>query len=341
MALLLLSRQADGLTADPSALEGAMLDFPSLDSTFGAYLVGTFIGLVLYGFSVHQAYRYVRLFPTDAPFIRFLVSAVIALETVHAIFTTHTCYYYLTSHYFQPDVLNRGVWSLNWIPFVIAINMFISQLFFARRVYLMGKHYRIIVGIAMLFFAVEIGFAIAAVYEVIVISTFNAVAKVNHLLAATFAAAVVGDTLLTGSLINVLLRSRTSEYRRPESTLDMWILYIINTGLLHDALNVLSLVIVVVYPQDLIHGCISIVTTRIYGNTLLAVLNSRKFNVITRGIDAIEEAGMGMNIIARANRIATQERWNVPQAPDESGPPVINIHVTTEMGETSSRTRRA
>ena len=43
-------------------------------------------------------------------------------------------------------------------------------------------------------------------------------------------------------------------------------------------------------------------------------LNSRKFNVITRGIEAIEGEAVGMNqIIARANRLAKQERWNVPE----------------------------
>lgn len=41
-------------------------------------------------------------------------------------------------------------------------------------------------------------------------------------------------------------------------------------------------------------------------------LNSREFNV-TRGIEVIDGMDVGMNIIARANRLAAQEQWNVPQ----------------------------
>ncbi|KAI0709772.1 hypothetical protein C8Q76DRAFT_79526 [Earliella scabrosa] len=348
MALILFPRAGDSVDpsvvqagTDQGALEGALLAYPSLGATFGAYLMGTFFGLMLYGFSVHQTYRYVRLFPNDTLFIRSLVGAVMSLETVHAIFTMHTCYHYLTANYNNPVVLNLGVWSINYIPIIIAVNMMLSQLFFARRVWLMGKVYRIIVAVALLWFGVEIGFSIAAVLKVIAVSDFHAVSKVNHLLAATFGAAFIGDSLLTGSLIAVLRRNRNSEYRQDESPFDTMLMYMINTGLLHAILNALSFVIVLALPDDLVHGSISIITTRLYGNTLLAVLNSRKFNVITRGIEAIEGEAVGMNqIIARANRLAKQERWNVPEVRlrprylvPEPSPPVIKVQVTTEMGD--------
>ncbi|RPD54327.1 hypothetical protein L226DRAFT_279710 [Lentinus tigrinus ALCF2SS1-7] len=328
MALPLVPRADDGL--DSSALQGASSQFPSLANTYGAYLIGTFFGTGLYGFFVHQLYRYGRLFPTDTLFIRLLVLTVMILETIHVVFTMHTCYYYLTSNYFNPAVLNLGVWSLNGIPVIVGVNMFISQLFFARRVYLIGKHYRFIVAVAMLFFAVEIGFSIGAVCEVIAISTFDSIVKVNQLLAATFGAAIMGDSLLTGSLIWVLRRSRSTETRQVEPFVETLNVYIINTGLLHDILNVVSLIVVLAFPHDLIHGCISIVTTRLYGNTLMAVLNSRKLN-LSRGIEVLD-GEVSMNLFTRANRLATQERWNVPQVPDSNAPSVINIQVTTEMG---------
>lgn len=68
--------------------------FVTLDSTWGAYLLGTCVSLVcvpptsmydvlrfrsppcdrLYGVSLHQFYRYIRMYPTDTSFIRFIVS---------------------------------------------------------------------------------------------------------------------------------------------------------------------------------------------------------------------------------------------------------------------------
>ncbi|KAI0706766.1 hypothetical protein C8T65DRAFT_651914 [Cerioporus squamosus] len=329
LSLALVTRAAEhGL--DAGALQDTTLQVPSLVNTYGAYLIGTFFGTGLYGFFVHQLYRYARLFPTDTIFIRLLVLTVTILETIHVVFTIHTCYYYLILNYSNPAVLDLGVWSLNGIPVIIGINMFISQLFFARRVYLIGKQYRFIVAIAMLFFAVEIAFSIAAVCEVISISSFDSISKVNSLLAATFGAAIMGDTLLTGSLMWVLRRSRRMESRQIEPFVETLNVYIINTGLLHDLLNIVSLAVVLALPHDLIHGSISIVTTRLYGNTLMAVLNSRKLNV-SRGIEVLD-GEVSMNIFTRANRLAAQERWNVPQIPDSSSPSVINIQVTTEMG---------
>ncbi|KAI0788122.1 hypothetical protein C8Q74DRAFT_1366885 [Fomes fomentarius] len=345
------ARAVDGVDQDVTVLAGdiPMLP-PSIGAMFGTYLIGSFFGLMLYGFSLHQVYKYARLFPSDTLFIRLLVMSVMVIETIHAAFTMHTCYHYLIANYNNAAILNQGVWSLNFIPLIVGINMVISQSFFARRVYLMGKVFRIVVDISMLWFVLELGFSIAAVAKVIAIPSFDAVSKVNHLLAATFGAAFIGDALLTGSLILVLHRSRSTEpkqsvpslrrywnviddYRRTESVLDWFNLYAINTGLLHAILNVVSFIIVLSLPQDIIHGSISIITTRLYGNTLLAVLNSRKFNVITRGIEAIE-GDVGMHAIARATRIAKQERWNVPQVPSPS-PSAINIQVTTEMGNDS------
>ena len=42
-------------------------------------------------------------------------------------------------------------------------------------------------------------------------------------------------------------------------------------------------------------------------------LNSRKL-LVSRGIEIFDQGSpLGTNIIARANRLATAERWNVPQ----------------------------
>lgn len=69
----------------------ALPQVSSLDNTFGALAVGTYVGLVwvscsclilghyspifgsLYGVSMHQAYRYFRLYPNDSTWLKSLV----------------------------------------------------------------------------------------------------------------------------------------------------------------------------------------------------------------------------------------------------------------------------
>ncbi|KAI0788096.1 hypothetical protein C8Q74DRAFT_1195914 [Fomes fomentarius] len=46
---------------------------PSLDNTFGAVLLGTCAGLVLFGLTVHQSYRYFRMYPQDSSVLKIMV----------------------------------------------------------------------------------------------------------------------------------------------------------------------------------------------------------------------------------------------------------------------------
>ncbi|CDO75135.1 hypothetical protein BN946_scf184772.g2 [Trametes cinnabarina] len=63
-----------------------------------------------------------------------------------------------------------------------------------------------------------------------------------------------------------------------------------------------------------------------------ASLNARNL-MVNRGINIFSDnsESYGRNILSRVNRLATAERWNVPQAPDDGLPPVINVKVAAEI----------
>ncbi|KAI0636275.1 hypothetical protein C8Q77DRAFT_637334 [Trametes polyzona] len=58
-------------STSPSASPVANLDY-----TIGAFSIGTFLSLILYGICALQLYRYVRLYPTENVFIKALVMVV-------------------------------------------------------------------------------------------------------------------------------------------------------------------------------------------------------------------------------------------------------------------------
>ncbi|KAI0788105.1 hypothetical protein C8Q74DRAFT_1255742 [Fomes fomentarius] len=304
---------------------------PVVEQNFGSYLVGTFLGTLLYGFALHQAYRYARLFPTDILFVRALVVTVLVLLTFHTIITMHTCYYYLVTNYANPEAMLQGIWSLNCIAIVTGVNMFIAQLFFVRRVFLIGRHYRAVAVVATLSIIAEIGLSIVTLYKSITVKSFQEFSQVNRWIAATYAAGIVADSFLTGSLIKVLHSSRTQHFSSAsEPFLNTIITYTINTGLLHDVLNIVSLCLALIKPDTLLDASVSIVTTKVYGVTLLTVLNSRKLQ-FSQGIKIFGGGEQfGMNTLARAKRQAVKERWNVPEV-QEPSTAVISITVTTEM----------
>ncbi|KAI0788109.1 hypothetical protein C8Q74DRAFT_1255765 [Fomes fomentarius] len=210
--------------------------------------------------------------------------------------------------------------------------MLVSQLFFVRRVYLMGRMFRVIAVLATLFFLAENGIALGALLKGLSLTSFSQFVVINQIIAVTFVLAAVGDTLLAISLFVVIARncevsSTSTSDEKPAA--NAFITYVINTGMLHDILNVLSLVLAVGFPTTFWSQAVNHITTKVYAITLLTVLNTRKLS-FTDGVQVVDRGEQyGRNIIARADNLATKERWNVPQVPE--APAVINISVATEM----------
>ncbi|TBU51503.1 hypothetical protein BD310DRAFT_982546 [Dichomitus squalens] len=92
-----------------SAVPTSIPSVPSLDNTFGAVLIGTFLGLILYGLTVHQTLTYFRVYTADAFLLKFMIMCLALLDAGNAVVTMHACYYYLIANYFNPLALPYGV----------------------------------------------------------------------------------------------------------------------------------------------------------------------------------------------------------------------------------------
>ncbi|PIL32306.1 hypothetical protein GSI_05552 [Ganoderma sinense ZZ0214-1] len=54
----------------------------SVTDTYGAFLIGTYCALMLYGLVLHQSYHYYRVYAADARWIKALVTVTLILETI-------------------------------------------------------------------------------------------------------------------------------------------------------------------------------------------------------------------------------------------------------------------
>ncbi|KAI0688911.1 hypothetical protein C8Q76DRAFT_260572 [Earliella scabrosa] len=249
----------------------------SLDDTFGVLLIATFISLALYGLTLHQLYRYFRTCVRDSLALKSLVATVLILESLHTVMLTHLCYHYLISEYFNPTNLQHGVWSSNLLPCTSGLVIFTSQLFFVRRVFLLGHQYRAVAILSLLLFVIALAFNIAGTVDAYRFNndTIGHLDTVAWMEAASAGALEVGDTLLTTVLVVALRRGRTG-WKRMDSILDMLVLYAITTGLLTGVMNLFCLILSIAYPKNLRWSGFGIVSTHLYANNLLAALNSRE-----------------------------------------------------------------
>ncbi|EIW57853.1 uncharacterized protein TRAVEDRAFT_48880 [Trametes versicolor FP-101664 SS1] len=315
-----MSTPAYGTDSPPDPF-ASLPQIPALDNTYGAGLIGTSVGFMLFGLTVHQVYRYFRLYPTDPAYMKIYVAALLMVETFHIILSLHTCYFYLITKYLQPGAFLIPVWSINTVPFATGVVAVLSQAFFVHRVWLIGPRFRPFVAITILLLCLEL----AATIETYVRPVFTNYWKVTWVFSASFGIAMVVDTILTGVLITVLHRSRTG-IKRTDSMIDLLIVYSINTGLLTGVFNMLTFIFALVFPDNIIYGAFAVVTAKLYANSVLAALNTRRSLNNTGGGLELDSLGISFaQVGTTTHRESTtaQMRTNLQVA--ENGPTIVDI----------------
>ncbi|OJT15094.1 hypothetical protein TRAPUB_8351 [Trametes pubescens] len=302
----------------------------SVEQSIGAYLLGTFFSLPLYGVGLYQLYRYCRLYSKDATYIRIIVATVMVLGTIQAVMAMH----------------GR---STSFLPVVSNVIITVSQLFFARRVFLLGSFYKIIAALALIFLLAQtaLGLALTVLLFRMKVFSINSALPYAWTYPSFFGCATFADLLLSGSIIRAMRRSRAAHVRK-ETYFDIFLLYVVNTGaskvfefqyahpqrtlvgFLTGLFNTIPFVWSLARPKDLEWIAFNSIVCKLYANTLLAVLNSRKF-FVCRGMEILDGKSFGQGIIARVDHLAAAERWNVPQLPDPRSAPIkVGIQMETE-----------
>ncbi|KAI0651517.1 hypothetical protein C8Q79DRAFT_933791 [Trametes meyenii] len=246
----------------------------------GAWLVGTFIAAVLDGMLLQQTLRYFRLYPSDPGYMKIWVVIAVILQLLTAVFTMHTSYYYLVIYYMDPVSFTKpAVWTGSAVLLLEAISNAISESFFARRVYMIGKEYRIVALSAMVMVLASCGCFIAvsvhALADVHLVST-GSTGLQAWLPTIGSVLLLIGDLQLTIVLVYFLHKHKTN-VRRTNSMLNILIAYTISSGTLICVLNVASLILSIVYVRNIIYTASTFVVQSVYTNSFIVALNTRQY----------------------------------------------------------------
>ncbi|EIW63549.1 uncharacterized protein TRAVEDRAFT_43835 [Trametes versicolor FP-101664 SS1] len=257
-----------------SDTQGALPAIPALDNSYGAMLLGTFLGIMLYGLTIHQTYRYFRLYSRDPRPLKLFVLLIVTLETLHTVIWMIACYHFLITDYFKPSAITAGQWTDKVNVILTNTASLVCQCFYARRVYLLHTKTRWVVALASVSMLATFGFGISGCVKAFELSLVD-FPRFSWLISGAYGCALATDTLLTGALIHVLLHSRTG-FKSTDSLIDTLILYSINTGLLTGITGLLTFVFALILPGNYIYAGLSIVNLKLYANSVLAILNSRR-----------------------------------------------------------------
>ncbi|KAJ2990452.1 hypothetical protein NUW54_g8465 [Trametes sanguinea] len=259
----------------------SLLDEARVPQSLGAWLVGTFLSILGDGMLLQQTMRYYRLYPNDPYFLKIWVFLAV--------------YYYLITYYYNPVVFTKNVpWTTALVPLFGPIANAIAECFFARRVFLVGRQYRVIAFSGYIMVLVSCGLYIAQTVQVFELHSIVATVGAGGWLPPTGAAFLLaGDVQLTATLVYFLQRGR-SGIKRTDSMVNTLIMYAISTGSLVCVINTVSLILALVFPHQVLYAAANMV-----GNTTTPLLSrmspSSSIASSSEVLTAITDASASLN----------------------------------------------
>ncbi|KAH9938842.1 uncharacterized protein BXZ73DRAFT_99900 [Epithele typhae] len=252
----------DSSSASPPAV-------PAVDSTLGALLICTSIAMLMYGLLIHQTFQYYRMFTEEKLYLKLWVAFVFITET-----------------YTIVVALEETIIQL--LPPIATFTPVAVEIFFMRRVWLLGRQYRPLVAVAFAFVVSfyagltgRLSFSFQGCYIAISVVGYTAPDPLEWLRRGARLAGIgsvlleVGDLITTSVLVYVLFSSR-SEIRRTNSIIDLLIKYTVTTGMLCGLSLIISIVFAFLYPNTMIWIASDVFISKLQANVFVATLNARR-----------------------------------------------------------------
>ncbi|KAH9884527.1 hypothetical protein C8Q73DRAFT_796234 [Cubamyces lactineus] len=258
-----------------------LLGVPSLATTLGSIYLGVTIGLMLYGLTVHQAYRYYKHYPEDGLlYPKGIVTLVLVFETLHTVVWMYIGYRYLVSEAFNITGELSNHWTVSCTFLVTSFSVYACQTFYCCRIWNFGaSYYRWFLIPAIVSMCTGLSFAIVAgVKAFLIVERIIDLDKISWMVSVAYGFSVSSDIILAGILIFTLLRiRRESKVPSTRTVLNTLIIYTINTGLLTSIVSFFAFLFAIVLRGNFIYAGVSIVGAKLYANSVLALLNSRRY----------------------------------------------------------------
>ncbi|GAA6060436.1 hypothetical protein JCM10212_000029 [Sporobolomyces blumeae] len=243
------------------------------DGSIGAFVIGTTLSTFLLGITSCQALRYFQLFPNDKRLYWWLVVFLVMLDWAHSAVCMYTIYDWTVVHYGEVEHLLRSPFSFAVDPAMTGVAAFACQVFYAYRVYVVGKRSPWLPILICVLALVSLGFAVGATAEIFILQEFSKFQSYTWGVSLWLAAAALADIIITASLVAYLAKSKTG-LLQTNSILNRLIELIISTNGLTAAVALIDAVLFGALSSSW-HVAPNLCLVKLYLNSLLVSLNAR------------------------------------------------------------------
>ncbi|EIN13003.1 hypothetical protein PUNSTDRAFT_131231 [Punctularia strigosozonata HHB-11173 SS5] len=248
---------------------------PSLGLTLGALYVGVIVSVFLFGIATLQTYNYYVNFPTDKMRLKALVGGLWVMDAFHCAIIAHAAYHYAIANYFNPAVLEFGVWSLDIGTVVTAIVACTCQAFFTVRVWVLGKNY-IVTAVCAILCLLRLVLSIVTTYGSLHIRDVAVYEKkFGWSIRTGLGVATAADVCIAAALVYYLSRNQTA-FANTKRLIQRMLTFTIETCLITSTVTVIDIICFATMPDNFVFLGLYFLVSKLYSNSLLTSLNARQ-----------------------------------------------------------------
>ncbi|KAH0832958.1 hypothetical protein J3R83DRAFT_11934 [Lanmaoa asiatica] len=242
------------------------------DTTIGTLLVGIFFNTYLYGLVTYQFAAYYRAKFDDRPAIKYMVLFLFILDTFHSASAIYMAWNYTVANYDNPAALAMAEWPYTFTPIGTALAALVTQIYLGIW-RLTGS--KILYGVVIVLAIPSFILGMTCAIKAWIIKVLSELPRITPLVIAWLSMQVAADAFITATLIIIFSRSRTG-FRKTDTILNRLTRGAIQTGLFAGIFSMGDLITFIVLPNTNLYGMFAIPIGRIYTNTLLDTLLTRR-----------------------------------------------------------------
>ncbi|KAH9973261.1 hypothetical protein BGW80DRAFT_1309177 [Lactifluus volemus] len=248
----------------------------------GPIFIGNILSWFLFGVLTMQLYRYLLRYAEDQRIIKSTgtVYGLYLLDVAHSMISTIAAWSVLCSGWGKPSTLIYTNLNFALIPIVTGIISGWVQLFFAWRIWVLGKSsfWKVVTVVISAISLTQGASAITAGIRFAYIGNIQRIHTMNTLACLILGGCVMADTLIAISMFYLLTRAKKSTWSEAvNGTVTKMIRITIETGVLTAAAASLDLGLFLGFHNNNLHILVATMMPKLYSNALMASLNSRGF----------------------------------------------------------------
>ncbi|KAJ7611657.1 hypothetical protein FB45DRAFT_313632 [Roridomyces roridus] len=284
--------------------------FPSLppvgELTIPLY-VGTVMNWMLLGALGVQIYIYFLAFPRDRPFIKILVALVGVAEICQTMGDSRDTAKIFGAQWGDANALDEVGWAFFSVPVLGSLVASVGQIFFAYRIHVIGQKALIVPAVIIVVTAFQLG---AGIWTAILICRAGHFSQLKNLHPpiAWLSATAADDLLIVAGTVFYILKAQEPGFRHTRAILTRIIKVTVTTGVLCAVFAIIDLVLFVHFDGNNFHLGVCIWLSKLYSNSMLAILNSRARIVHDPEGMVASDISLGVSVSALTTTKTTRER---------------------------------